>query len=253
MISSASLKKTNDIAFNLISLKIHKTSKVLDLGAGRGYLARRIGKFMNNSGINFKKFLLAADISRATFEAKEVPFKKCNFNKELPFASGSYDLIYSIEVIEHLRSPYDFLAECSRILKPGGYLVLSTPNTLHLASRLKFFFNGFFELYEPPSIDPKNAGRLCGHIMPLNIAYYDYGLRLCGLKNMSIYSDKEKTKSKILYFLLFPFLKIIYWRFKNNLKKYDLSVFNENINVLNKLNSRVMLTSRSLFFVVQKI
>ncbi len=60
----------------------------------------------------------------------------------LPFASQSFDLVFSTEVIEHTPDPPAAVAEMWRVLRPGGRLVLSTPNHLWLwpvrtASRLR--------------------------------------------------------------------------------------------------------------------
>lgn len=44
----------------------------------------------------------------------------------VPIADGSADLVLSSQVLEHVASPADYLAECRRILRPGGRLVLST-------------------------------------------------------------------------------------------------------------------------------
>jgi len=46
----------------------------------------------------------------------------------LPFRDGTFDLVVSIETIEHLSDQEQFLAECHRVLKLGGRLVCSTPN-----------------------------------------------------------------------------------------------------------------------------
>ena len=50
-------------------------------------------------------------------------------NKDLPFTDSSYDLIWCSEVLEHLERPTHFRAEIDRLLKPGGKLVLTTPNS----------------------------------------------------------------------------------------------------------------------------
>lgn len=48
----------------------------------------------------------------------------------LPFASASFDVVVSLQTIEHLWDQPSFVAECHRVLRPGGTLVVSTPNTL---------------------------------------------------------------------------------------------------------------------------
>ena len=54
--------------------------------------------------------------------------------QRLPFKSKQFDVVISIQVIEHLADPIDFLAECTRVLKMGGFLILSTPNPKGLAA-----------------------------------------------------------------------------------------------------------------------
>jgi SAM-dependent methyltransferase len=44
----------------------------------------------------------------------------------LPFRNGSFDLVFSHSVIEHVSSALDYLRECHRVLRPGGVLYLST-------------------------------------------------------------------------------------------------------------------------------
>src|SRR5690606_36246552 len=49
---------------------------------------------------------------------------------ELPFASGTFDVVFSTEVIEHTPDPLQGVGEMVRVLKHGGLLVCSTPNWL---------------------------------------------------------------------------------------------------------------------------
>ena len=45
----------------------------------------------------------------------------------LPFVHGSFDLVFSSQVLEHVPDDAPVLAECARVLRPGGELVLSVP------------------------------------------------------------------------------------------------------------------------------
>lgn len=48
----------------------------------------------------------------------------------LPVATSTVDVVASLQVIEHLWHQEGFLAECARVLRPGGRLLLTTPNRL---------------------------------------------------------------------------------------------------------------------------
>jgi len=51
----------------------------------------------------------------------------------LPFKNGSFDIVYSIAVLEHVAKPWIVADEIFRILKPGGFVVLELPflNVIH--------------------------------------------------------------------------------------------------------------------------
>ena len=57
-------------------------------------------------------------------------------NRQLPFPDDHFDLIWSSEVIEHLVDPGFSLAELRRVTKPGGHIILTTPNSYMVLFRL---------------------------------------------------------------------------------------------------------------------
>lgn len=250
----ASLKQTNVEITQLILQRtnFHERVKILDLGAGKGSFSRSLAQALESRALNPRDHLMAADLSKDGFEALEVPFRQANFNQPLPFANGEFDLVVSIEVFEHIHNVYGLVDECFRILKPGGALIVSTPNVLHLFSRLKFFFQGFFELFDPPSIKPENASRLCGHIMPLSLPYYDYGLRRAGFEDIKFYSDKAKRKSTALYYFLLPWLRLSSFLLATRIARKDTNLATEASRALEATNSKISLTSRSLVFCATK-
>jgi SAM-dependent methyltransferase len=71
-------------------------------------------------------------------------FSKVDLNAALPWPDQNFDAAFSTEGIEHLENHYSFLREMCRVLKPGGILVLTTPNITALRSRVRFFGSGFF-------------------------------------------------------------------------------------------------------------
>ena len=72
---------------------------------------------------------------------------ECGSLEEQNYAADSFDAITLNHVIEHVPDPVRTLAECARILKPGGKLVLFTPNTTSLGHR---WFKEFWRGLEPP-------------------------------------------------------------------------------------------------------
>jgi 2-polyprenyl-3-methyl-5-hydroxy-6-metoxy-1,4-benzoquinol methylase len=71
-------------------------------------------------------------------------FERVNLDGRLPWQDQSFDAVFTTEGIEHLENHFSFLREMRRILKPGGVLVLTTPNITALRSRVRFFGSAFF-------------------------------------------------------------------------------------------------------------
>lgn len=69
-----------------------------------------------------------ADISLDAVAANRMVTPTCADMYALPFLSGSCDIVVSVDTIEHAADPAKFLAEVSRVLRPGGSAVLVTPN-----------------------------------------------------------------------------------------------------------------------------
>ncbi|PYT95932.1 MAG: 2-polyprenyl-3-methyl-5-hydroxy-6-metoxy-1,4-benzoquinol methylase, partial [Acidobacteria bacterium] len=87
---------------------------------------------------------IGADIDAEAALHLGAAFRKVNLDAGLPWPEQSFDAVISTEGIEHLENHYSFLREVSRILKPGGVFVLTTPNITALRSRVRFFGSGFF-------------------------------------------------------------------------------------------------------------
>lgn len=69
--------------------------------------------------------------SRATAERVRIDIRDVNVEEETwPYASESFDLVVCFEVLEHLeRDPAFFVLEAHRVLRPGGRIALTTPNS----------------------------------------------------------------------------------------------------------------------------
>jgi SAM-dependent methyltransferase len=121
---------------------------VLDLGCGDGEVAQELGRVTGAK-------VIAADVSNVALEAcrrRGLPTAGLQAGAPLPFANNSFDLVFMTEVIEHLLDPSRTLNEIRRVLKPNGYLILSTPNLACLPNRFLVLF-GIQPLFSEVSED----------------------------------------------------------------------------------------------------
>jgi len=67
---------------------------------------------------------------------KQIKFMAVDANGKLPFKNNYFDVIYALELVEHLHDPSIFFEEAKRILKPNGRIILSTPNGETLMNKI---------------------------------------------------------------------------------------------------------------------
>ena len=106
--------------------------RVLDVGTSSGYLAQPLAE-RGNVVVGLELDAMAARAAEAFCEQVLVGDVE---TMELPLEPGSFDVVLLGDVIEHLRDPVAALARLRPLLRPGGRLVLSTPNVANWAIRL---------------------------------------------------------------------------------------------------------------------
>jgi 2-polyprenyl-3-methyl-5-hydroxy-6-metoxy-1,4-benzoquinol methylase len=106
--------------------------RALDVGCSSGYLARRLVE-RGARVVGIEADEQAAAEARAICEEVLVGDVE---TMELPFPPSSFDLVLCGDVIEHLRDPQSFLERMRPLLRPGGRLVLTTPNVANWTMRL---------------------------------------------------------------------------------------------------------------------
>jgi ubiquinone/menaquinone biosynthesis C-methylase UbiE len=245
-IKSSSHRSTNRRVFEIITCEDILDSHILDIGAGRGYMTQLLGEHIREKGGRPSEVITACDLFPEYFSYDEIACKKMKFVNEVPFDEASFDVVYAIEVIEHLRNPYDFIQEMYRILRPGGKAIITTPNILNLTSRISYLLTGFFPLFKPLSFDTKDARHQWGHIMPLNAYYLRHAMRTCGYKKIVLHADRLKKSSLFLFLALFPVLKISAFWYVQRLQKKKAVIYQSNKQDLKAINSKKLCCSRSV-------
>ena len=118
---------SDNFVFQRSILAYHEAAKriegdVLEIGTGSGYgielIAPHAKKF-----VTIDKFMAEGDRAlpdNVEFRQATVP--------PLPFESESFDYVILFQVIEHIKEDIDFVREIHRVLRPGGKVIITTPN-----------------------------------------------------------------------------------------------------------------------------
>lgn len=125
-----------------------RDKNVCDLSAGRGYIAR----LFEEAGARVFAYDLFPEQNKFLLS----PVDKIDLQKKIPIDDARMDVVICCETIEHLPNQYFLFQEVSRILKPGGIFILTTPNTSSLRSRFSQFMMES-EHYGAPAPNEHNA------------------------------------------------------------------------------------------------
>ena len=117
--------KRLEVIFNELLREDITGKKLLDAGCGTGWFSKlscERGAIVTSMDLG--ENLLSKVAQKCTSE------RVVGSILEIPFKDNSFDIIVSSEVIEHVPDPYKAIQELFRVLKPGGTLVLTTPNRI---------------------------------------------------------------------------------------------------------------------------
>jgi SAM-dependent methyltransferase len=107
-------------------IEIRADDVVIDVGCGSGNLTTRAGRSTDHA------VGLDASLDAVLFCRSRPDAYRCSFavaaGDRLPIAGGTADVALLVEVIEHLANPLAVLSEIRRTLRPGGLLLVTTPN-----------------------------------------------------------------------------------------------------------------------------
>ncbi len=99
---------------------------ILDVGCGLGTYVDKFRQFSQHA------FGIDVDEERVAEGARSLPNLQVSESEHLPFPDRSFDVVVLNEVIEHVNDDRQTIAECLRVLRPGGRVVIYAPNRLYL-------------------------------------------------------------------------------------------------------------------------
>lgn len=147
-----------DVLKRMFTQYIPRGGKALDVGCGRC--------LFTDIQPDWPFHIFAGDLDPGLIQErkKEVPGNHWFVSdvSHIPFQSGQFDAVFAGEVIEHVSEPRTVLKEWKRVLKPGGILVLTTPNR----ERLLALVEGRERPYSPDHLRELSYRELRDDVLP---------------------------------------------------------------------------------------
>jgi len=246
-IFSYSHEKTNRKVLAMATAGDLRGGRLLEVGAGEGYLARLLaGHIQEKYGVAPAEMLSACDLHPENFKPRELNCDRVDPDGRLPYSDASFDRVTCVEVFEHIEDQFALAREFFRVLKPGGRLILTTPNVLNINSRLRFLHSGFAQLFNPLPLTNHDPIYLGGHIHPISCYFLTYIFRRTGFDEVRIFFDFQKRSGFALSLLFYLPIQIWHIGFRLRMRRKLGAVYQENRALLNEINRWRMLTSRTI-------
>ena len=183
---------TTTRVLDLLRDTLGSEARIADVGAGRGHFSRALSERLRDMGLTPVDHLVPCDMCPEHFQVPELECLPVAPDGCLPFADASMDAVVSIEVIEHVEDQFAFLRELARVTKPGGLVIVTTPNVLNLNSRVRNLVWGFPCLYDLLPLDDQDIRFMGGHIHPISPYYLAYTAMRAELTDIRLCSDRTK-------------------------------------------------------------
>ena len=181
------------------------------------------------------------------------PVQTVDLNHDsLPYSNDRFMLVTCAETIEHLEHYRETIREIHRVLKPGGFVILSTPNVLNLRSRLHYLTCGFPNLFGPLAVGERDVHSPRGHINPVGLLYLVHALLEANFIDIRLNVDRYQRRSLFSFFLLYlPIYIAGRYNYRRELKKYR-TITPQNDWAVRAINSRQVLLGRTLIVTARK-
>jgi len=176
----------------------------LDAPSGQGNLSRELER------LGFKVFL--GDIARDNVLYKNGRQIQLDLNQCFPLKEDILDYAICVEGIEHIENPHHLVREFSRLIKRGGFLILTTPNVMTIKSRLRFLFYSYLDYFKffgplPPGARYRVGEHGPHHVNPLFYPEMKFILEKYGFNIERVETNRVVRKWKIIFPLIKYFIK----------------------------------------------
>jgi 2-polyprenyl-3-methyl-5-hydroxy-6-metoxy-1,4-benzoquinol methylase len=158
-------KNILEIVLRALDKRQIRSGCLVDVGCGAGDLYLCLGS-------RFEHYI-GADVIRYDSFPADAQFCRVDLDTgRVPIPEGTADVVAAVEVIEHLENPRSFVRELVRLARPGGWVIVTTPNQLSFLSLITLIvkrrFQAFQDVHYPThitallEIDLIRIARECG-------------------------------------------------------------------------------------------
>lgn len=192
-------------------------------------------------------------VTSADINGRREDYVYADMSKRLPFDDDTFDGVVCLEGIEHMLEPLSLFGELMRVVKIGGYVVISTPNITNMYSRLQFLLTGTFFQFNPAQLQDIGPDEVRDrfHISPMSYQALRYLGDYWGARVVKVSGDKVKRR------VLFPiYLPIILlgklWSYRLFFSRRYRAYRDRNQQIYRHINSWPVLFGRSIILVFEK-
>lgn len=214
--------------------------KVLDIPAGAGQVCDALRA-------------MGHEVTPADINEDRPDFVFADMTQRFPFEDGTFDISLCLEGIEHMIDPVHLLSELIRVVRPGGRVIISTPNVMNFASRLQFLFTGTLYQFCPSTLRdiPRGVQADRFHIAPADYHRVRYLAEYFGCRMETVLGDKWKRAWLApvywaLWALGYPWARMLFFNREANQWRA------RNEEIFRHINTPAAMFSRSIIFVLRK-
>jgi 2-polyprenyl-3-methyl-5-hydroxy-6-metoxy-1,4-benzoquinol methylase len=160
-------------------LRDRPPGRLLDLGCYDGQLIAQVLERLDG--------VVGLDISAAALGAahrRGLQPVRAQFEQPLPFADGAFATVVAAEVIEHVFDTQAVLSELARVIEPGGWLLITTPNLVALSGRAQLLLGR-----SPHNVEFDASPGTSGHIRYFTFDTLETVLRRAGLRPLGRWTN----------------------------------------------------------------